>query len=99
MSVQKKRRKTFLVELLSKLVEKSPIKYPLTLFLCSLSPMQIIAVSDKSLKKRFEKILENLLDASWISGKVADHARLQYIKLLGNNKVMEQMRKCDVKQG
>ena len=77
---------------MSKLAEKSPIKYPLTLFLSSLSPMQIIAVSDKSLQKRFRKILENLLDASWISGKVADRAKLQDIKLLDNNKVMEQMR-------
>ena len=32
----------------------------------------------------------------WISGKVADHAKLQYIKLLDNNKLMEQMRKFDV---
>ena len=85
----RKNAKTFLVELMSKLAEKSPIKYPLTLFLSSLSPMQIIAVSDKSLKKRFGKILKNLLDALWISDKVADRAKLQYIKLLGNNKVME----------
>ena len=74
----RKNAKTFLIELMSKLAEKSPIKYPLTL--------QIITVSDKSLKKRFGKILENLLDAAWISGKVAHHAKLQYIKLLGNNK-------------
>ena len=91
----RKNAKTFLVELMSKLAEKSPIKCPLTLFLSSLSPIQTIAVSDKSLKKRFEKILKNL-DALWISGKVADCAKLQYIKLLGNNKVMEQMRKFDV---
>ena len=35
----RKNAKTFLVELMSKLAEKSPIKYPLTLFLSSLSPM------------------------------------------------------------
>ena len=81
---------------MSKLAEKSPIQYPLTLFLSRLPSMQIIAVSDKSLKKRFGNILENLLDASWISGKVADRAKLQYIKLLGNNKVKEQMRTSDV---
>ena len=81
---------------MSKLAEKSPMKYPLTLFLSSFSPMQTIALSDKSLKKRFGKILENLLDALWISSKVADCAKLQYMKLLGNNKVMEQMRKFDV---
>ena len=92
----RKNAKTFHIELMTKLAEKALIKYPFTLFLSSLSPMQIIAVSNKSLKKRFGKILKNLLDASWISGKVADCAKVQYIKLLGNNKVMEQIRKYDV---
>ena len=46
----RKNAKTFLVKLMSKLAGKSSIKYLLTLFLSSLSPMQIIAVSNKSLK-------------------------------------------------
>ena len=68
----KKSATIFLSNLLSKLSERSPVKYSLTLYLSSLSPTQICSISDELLNKRFKKLLETLFDSLLISAKVAD---------------------------
>ena len=86
----------FLSNLLSKLSERSPVKYSLTLYLSSLSPTQICSISDELLNKRFKKLLETLFDSLLISAKVADRAKVQYVKFTGNKKVMEKMNQFDI---
>ena len=76
--------------------EKSPVKHSLTLYLSSLSPTQICSISDELLNKRFKKLLETLFDPLLISAKVADRAKVQYIKFIGNKKVMEKMKQFDI---
>ena len=92
----KKSATIFLSNLLSKLSERSPVKYSLTLYLSSLSPTQICSISDELLNKRFKKLLETFFDSLLISAKVADRAKVQYIKFIGNKKVMEKMKQFDI---
>ena len=66
------------------------------MYLSSLSPTQICSISDELLNKRFKKLLETLFDSLLISAKVADQAKVQYIKFIGNKKVMEKMKQFDI---
>ena len=50
----------FLIKIVEKIQERSPLKYSLSLYLSSLSPIQITSVSDEVLGKRFDKLLEHL---------------------------------------
>ena len=84
--------KRMIVEMLKKNFERSPLKYPLTLYLSSLSPFQINTVEDKLLIRRFEKLLESLVAAGWITSTSADGAATQYKQFIDDDNVIASMK-------
>ena len=74
----KQQAQCFLIKIVEKIRERSPLKCSLSLYLSSLSPIQITSVSDEVLGKRFDKLLEHLDESGWISSTMADSAQSEY---------------------
>lgn len=64
--------KAAVIAFISKILEKSPLKYPVTRFLTFLVALQDLG------KTRFDKLLQYLVSSGWISGNLADRATHQY---------------------
>ena len=71
---------SYLVAVVSKLKERSPLKYRIVCALSSLSP-QIIYSSPNLGRKRFEELLTCLHEQKWVNASKADTATLQYDEL------------------
>ena len=70
----------FLVATVSKILERSPLKYNLTRAISCFVPGAIAHI-----RSSFEKMLDNfiqiLYNGSWVSSVIADHAKSQFSKL------------------
>ena len=86
----------FLVKIVEKIQERSPLKYSLSLYLSSLSPIQITSVSDEVLGKGFDKVLEHLDESGWISSTMADRVQSEYRILIKDRNVMNKMSSFDI---
>ena len=76
--------RNMIVALIRKVLERSPLKYPLSLFISSLSPTQIRTAPDEMLAKRFGKLMEMLSSSKWITCASAERALKQYKLLLAD---------------
>lgn len=74
-SAFRKTCKAAVVAFITKLLEKSPLKYPVTRSFTSLDPA--VALQELG-KTRFDKLLQHLVNSGWISGALADSATSQY---------------------
>ena len=87
----KQQAQCFLIKIVEKIQERSPLKDSLSLYLSSLSPIQIRSVSDEVLGKRFDKLLEHLDESGWISSTMADRAQSEYRIFFKDRNVMNKM--------
>ena len=87
--------KAFLIKLLNKLGERCPLKYSLTLYISSLSPTEISTAPDKTLEKRFEKLLEVMLESKWLTAVSADRAKKQYSEFITNKDALKKVDEFD----
>ena len=72
---------SFLSSLCAHLVEKSPIKYPLTRAARCFIPYLLVEVK-KTSENRFTNLLENLLKSEQTSGKIVEDAKREFTKFL-----------------
>ena len=77
--------RNLMVAFILKILERSPLKYPLTLRISALSPIQIRTVSVEMLTKRFTRLMEILSDSKWITCTSAERALKQYKLLLAHS--------------
>ena len=92
----KQQEKCFLIKIVEKIQERSPLKYSLSLYLSSLSPKQITSVSDEVLGERFDNLLEHLDESGWISSTMADRAQSEYRIFIKDRNVMNKMSSFDI---
>ena len=92
----KSNAKSFLKRAVSKLAERSPLKYKLTQYIAALSLIQISTVGDVTLKKRFDKYLELLCESKWITATIADRAKQQYAEFIMKKSVLEKLNEFDI---
>jgi len=71
----------FLQKVASKLIERSPLKYPIVRYLKSLKPTHM-AMKPEEAKDNFSKLLEKLEECKVQDGKTCDAALHQYKKWL-----------------
>ena len=64
--------------------------------LSSLSPIQMLHVSAKSLVKGFSKLMETLIDLGHVSSESADKAKRQYSKLIDNKDFISEPKKFSI---
>lgn len=88
----KQNSRDFLVKLVEKLKERSPLRYKFTLYLSSLSPTQIAAASTDFLTNQFSKLCLSLVEYRWISSTCADRAESSYKKFIKSEVVLEKMK-------
>ena len=88
----KKNARTFLVTLVEKLKERSPLRYKLTMYISSLSPFQIASASSQLMIDLFEKLCLHLVDAKWISTLCADRAETSYSTFISSTDVKQKMK-------
>ena len=67
----------FLSAIVSKLLEKCPLKYPLVNYLVSVVPQKLVSPSAESVAK-FEKFLQILLNGNWRSAEACDEVLAQF---------------------
>ena len=96
MSHVRKNIRFFLIKLVEKLRERSPLKYGLTFYLLSLSPIYITDATTMSLCSRFKKLLKCLDECGWISSKTADTAEKGYRKFISEVNIMEEFSKFEM---
>ena len=73
--------KSMIVSMISKLQERSSLKYGLARFASSLSPENMINNLNRSVDF-FDKIVDGLYKGAWISSKQADDAKKQYFQFI-----------------
>ena len=64
--------KLFLNTIVEKLRKRSPLKYKLTRAISSLSPMQISTFSEAIICKRFNTLMELMVENKWVSSITED---------------------------
>ena len=84
--------RNFLVRLVKKLKERSPLRYKFTLYISSLSPTQIAAGNHDFLTDLFSKLCLHLVECNWISSLCADRAETSYKSFIKSNDVKERMK-------
>ena len=85
--------------MISKLQERSPLKYGLARFASSLSPENMINNRNRSVDF-FDKIVDGLYKGAWISSKEADDAKKQYFQFiaLANSELKDEFLLYDQKK-
>jgi len=73
----------FLQKVCSKLMERSPLKYPCVRYIVSLNPNEI-AKKPESAKQMFQKLLQYLLDNKQLNTRTCDSVLDQYRKWISN---------------
>lgn len=86
----------FLIHLLQKLFQRSPLKYKLTRTISSLSPIEIKNMKPEVLKKRFNSLVIFLHDHRWISSAAADNAEKQYNTLIKNSDFLAEAKRFSI---
>ena len=84
--------RNFLVHLVKKLKEKSPLRYKFTLYISSLSRTQMAAGNHDFLTDLFSKLCLHLVECNWISSLCADRAETSYKSFIKSNDVKERMK-------
>ena len=84
--------RNFLVHLVKKLKERSPLRYKFTLYISSLSPTQMAAGNHDFLTDLFSKLCLHLVECNWISSLCADRAETSYKSFIKSNDVKERMK-------
>ena len=84
--------RNFLVHLVKKLKERSPLWYKFSLYISSLSPTQIAAESYDFLTDLFSKLCLHLVECNWISSLCTMRAETSYKSLIKRNDVRERMK-------
>ena len=74
--------KLFPKTIVEKLREHFPLKYKLTRAISSLSPMQISTLSEAIIRKRFNTLMELMVQSKRVSSITADKAEFQYSGLV-----------------
>ena len=92
----KQQAQCFLIKIVEKIQERSPLKYSLSLYLSLLLPIQITSVSDEVLGKRFDKLREHLDESGWISSTMADRAQSEYRIFIKDRNVTNKMSLFDI---
>ena len=84
--------------MISKLQERSLLKYGLTWFASLLSPENMINSRNRSVDF-FDKIIDGLYKGAWISYKEADDAKKQYFQFIAvaNSKLKDEFLLYDQK--
>ena len=88
--------KLFLKTIVEKLRERSPLKYKLTRVISSLSPTQISTLSEAIIRKRFNTLMELMVESNWVSSITADKAEVQYSGLVRNANFTSEMKGFDI---
>lgn len=73
--------KVFVKGTVDKIIERSPLKYPLTRAASSLSP-SVICRSKKLAEQRMGQLVQQLYDSGHIKAKSADQAKIQFTRCL-----------------
>ena len=74
----------FVVRLVEKVVERGPLQYKFTRSISALSPVEISLLKPETLINRFEQLVEELHEDSWITSLEAERAIKQYKTLTVN---------------
>ena len=82
----------FLVHLVKKLKERSPLRYKFTLYISSLSPTQIAAGNHDFLTDLFSKLSLHLVECNWISSFCVNRAETSYKSFIKSNDIKEKMK-------
>ena len=88
--------KLFLKTIVEKLRERSPLKYNLTRAISSVSPTQISTLSEAIIRKRFNTLMELMVESKWVSSITADKAEAQYSGLVRNANFISEMKGFDM---
>lgn len=88
----KQNARDFLVKLIQKLRERSPLKYKFTLYISCLSPTQIAVANTDFLTNQFNRLCLALVEHRWISSTCSDRAESSYKKFIKSNVVLEKMK-------
>ena len=92
----RKNAQTFLLTLVEKLKERSPLRYKLTMYIASLSPFQIASASSQLMIDLFEKLCLHLVDAKWISTLCADRAETSYSTFISSMDVKQKLKEFTI---
>ena len=84
--------RNFLVHLVKKLKERSPLRYKFTLYISSFSPTQIAAGNHDFLTDLFSKLRLHLVECNWILSLCADGAETSYKSFIKSNDIKERMK-------
>lgn len=87
----------FLVALVEKIKERSPLKYKLTKYISSLSPTQIANSRSNCLHALFNKLCAHFVECKLIPGELADKAERSYKEFIKSNTVKERMANFDMR--
>ena len=85
----------FLIYLVEKLKERSPLRYKYTHQSC-LSPNQKVSSKDKFLINLFSKLCVLLCEQGWITALCTDHAEASNKLFLANADVKKQMKEFEM---
>lgn len=86
----------FLIRMLQKIVERSPLKYRLTRSMASLSPIEISLMTDETLMGWFESLVTELHDSNWITSLEAEKAMKQYKGLIKDKDILRELKKFNI---
>lgn len=85
----------FLIEMMKKIFEDSPLKYKLTKGISSLSPTQICSLKPEFMKKNFS-LQELLQECNHLSTADGDKSTRQYNSLIENKGFLEEAKKFSI---
>ena len=88
----KTKAQNFLAHLVKKLKERSPLCHKFTLYISSLSPIQVAAGNHDFLTDLFSKLCLHLVECNWISSLHADRAETSYKSFTKSNDVKKRMK-------
>ena len=79
----------FVIKVVQKIIERSPLKYKLTRSMASLSPIEMSSINHKILAAWFESLVTELHQSSWITSLKAERAEKEVQEIVGKQRCYE----------
>lgn len=86
----------FLIGIASKMIERLPLNLRMVRGASALSPLTILKKSEKICEKRFDIVLEQMLDAKQLTTSQADAAKHEYSQFIRSSATLKRLQSFDI---